>query len=152
MEPRLNHAKLAPGAYKAAVQLEAYLAKCSLDVRLLHMVKLRASQMNGCAFCIDMHWKDARAAGESEQRLYGLNAWREAPYYTDKERAALAWVEAVTDLHDGHVPDAVFDEARGQLDEQELADLTWAAAAINLGNRLAISMRVVPGDYQPASH
>jgi len=151
MKPRFNLAA-APEAYRALAGLEAYLKGSGLDTGLLHMLKLRASQMNGCAYCVDMHWKDARAAGESEQRLYGLSAWREAPYYTDRERAALAWVEAITDLHDGHVSDAVYDAARAQFSEKELADLTWAAAAINAWNRVAIAGRAEAGKYRPGPH
>ena len=116
------------------------------------MVKLRASQMNGCAYCIDMHWKDARAAGESEQRLYGLDAWREASYYTDRERAALEWTEALTNITDGHVPDAVYDAVRGHFSDKELADLTWAVAAINAWNRVAIAFRSEAGTYEPVAH
>ena len=145
----MEYWKVAPGAFKAMSSLEAYLRESGLEKRLLHMVKLRASQMNGCAYCIDMHWKDARAAGESEQRLYGLDAWRESPYYTDRERAALAWVEALTAITDGHAPDAAYDAARSQFSERELVDLTLAAAQINAWNRIAISMRTEPGSYRP---
>ena len=151
MKPRFNLAA-APEAYRALAGLEAYLKGSGLDPGLLHMLKLRASQMNGCAYCVDMHWKDARAAGESEQRLYGLSAWREAPYYTDRERAALAWVEAITDLHDGHVPDAAYDAVRAHFGEKEVADLTWAAAAINAWNRVAIASRSEAGKYRPGQH
>jgi AhpD family alkylhydroperoxidase len=150
MKPRLNYAKVAPGTYKAMLGLEEYLHGCGLEVPLLHLIKLRASQLNGCAYCLDMHWKDLRACGEGEQRLYGLDAWRESPYYTDRERAALAWTEAVTNITHGHVPDEVYEEARRQFNEKELADLTLAVAAINAWNRLAISGRAVPGEYQPA--
>jgi AhpD family alkylhydroperoxidase len=143
---------VAPDAYRAMSGLEAYLKKSGLDHNLLHMIKLRASQMNGCAYCIDMHWKDARAGDESEQRLYGLDAWQESPYYTDRERAALAWTEAVTNLHDGHVPDAAYDAARAQFSEKELADLTWAVAAINAWNRVSIASRAEPGKYTPGQH
>jgi AhpD family alkylhydroperoxidase len=118
--------------------------------KLLNLIKLRASQINGCAYCLDMHWKDLRAAGENEQRLYGLDAWRESPYYTDRERAALAWTEAVTAITKGHVPDEVYEEVHRQFKEKELADLTLAVAAINAWNRLAISARTTPGTYQPA--
>jgi AhpD family alkylhydroperoxidase len=114
------------------------------------LIKTRASQINGCAYCIDMHTKEARAKGESEQRLYLLNAWREAPFYTDRERAALAWTEAVTLVADGHVPDEVYEQARVQFSEQELVNLTMAIVAINGWNRLAISFRSVPGSYQAA--
>jgi AhpD family alkylhydroperoxidase len=107
MESRIAYLKVAPGVYKAMLGLEEYLHQCGLEESLLHLVKLRASQVNGCAYCIDMHWKDLRAIGESEQRLYGLDAWEESPYYSDRERAALAWTEAVTNIRDGHVRDEV---------------------------------------------
>ena len=129
--------------------MEDYLSKCGLEHRLLHLLKLRASQINGCAFCIDMHWKDARAAGESEQRLYGLNAWEESPYYTDRERAALAWTESVTQVASTHVPDEVFARAQKHFSEKEIVDLTYAISTINAWNRIAISLRAVPGRYQP---
>jgi AhpD family alkylhydroperoxidase len=148
--PRLNPYRAAPDGYKALIAVETYLASSSLDHTLLHLIKVRASQINACAYCIDMHWKDARAAGETEQRLYGLDAWEESPYYTDRERAALAWTEAVTRVADTHVPDAVYDHARSQFSEQELVDLTFAVATINSWNRLAIAMRSVPGTYKPA--
>lgn len=130
--------------------IEQYLQQCGLEKSLQDLIKLRVSQLNGCAYCIDMHWKDLRAAGESEQRLYGLDAWEESPYYTDRERAALAWAESVTNIQDGHVPDAVFDQARNSFNEKELADLTLAVTAINSWNRLSIAARTVPGTYQPA--
>ena len=149
MQPRFNGAKLAPGAYHALLGLESYLHQCGLEVPLLHLIKLRASQMNGCAYCIDMHWKDLRAIGENEQRLYGLDAWREAPYYTDLERAALAWTEAVTRVGDTHVPDEVYEDVRPHFSEKELADLTVAIATINAWNRLAIASRAEAGTYQP---
>ena len=151
MKPRFNLA-IAPEAYRAMAGLEGYLKRSGLEPNLLHMVKLRASQINGCAYCIDMHWKDARAVGETEQRLYGLAAWEESPYYTDRERAALAWTEALTNLADGHVPDAAYDAARGHFGEKELADLTWAVAAINAWNRVAIASRAEPGKYTPGQH
>lgn len=149
MEPRIAYTKVAPGAAQAMSGLEAYLAKTELEPSLLDLVKLRASQINGCAFCIDMHWKDARARGESEQRLYGLDAWREEPYYTDRERAALAWTEAVTLVAATHVPDEVYAQAGEHFPEKQLVDLTMAVVAINGWNRLAISFRTVPGTYQP---
>lgn len=127
-----------------------YLRSCGLEESLLTLIELRASQINGCAFCLDMHWKDLRAAGEGEQRLYGLDAWEESPYYSDRERAALAWTEAVTNVKDGHVPDEVYEHARSFFSEKELADLTLAVAQINSWNRLNIAMRTVPGTYQPA--
>ena len=130
--------------------LERYLCECGLEEPLLHLVKLRVSQINGCPYCIDMHWKDLRAIGESEQRLYGLDGWRESPYDTERERAALAWAEAVTNIKETHAPDDVYELARQQFDEKELADLTLAVATINAWNRLAISARTVPGTYQPA--
>jgi len=144
----MEYWKAAPGGFKALSSVETYLRDCGLDHAFLHMIKLRASQMNGCAYCIDMHWKDARAAGETEQRLYGLNAWREAPYYSDRERAALEWTEALTNITDGHVPDAVYDRVRGHLSDKELADLTWAVAAINAWNRVAIAFRSEAGKYR----
>lgn len=150
MKPRLNYAKAAPGVYQAMDALDGYLADCGLDEALLNLVRLRASQLNGCAYCLDMHWKDLRAAGEREQRLYSLDAWRECPYYTDRERAALAWVEAVTLIADGHAADAVYHEVRAHFSEKELSDLTLAVATINAWNRLSIAARLVPGTYQPA--
>lgn len=149
MKPRIEGAKVAPGAYHAMLALERYLHESGLEIPLLHLIKLRASQINGCAYCIDMHWKDLRAVGENEQRLYGLDAWRESPYYTDRERAALAWTEAVTLIANGHVEDEVYEEVRPHFSEKELADLTLAVATINAWNRLAISLRAEPGTYQP---
>jgi AhpD family alkylhydroperoxidase len=151
MEGRIAMAKVAPGAYRAMLGLEEYLHQCGLEQTLIDLVKLRASQVNGCAYCIDMHWKDLRALGESEQRLYGLDAWEESPYYSDRERAALAWTEAVTNIRDGHVRDEVYEDVRKHFSEKELADLTLAVAAINAWNRLAISARTEPGKYQPVS-
>jgi AhpD family alkylhydroperoxidase len=151
MQSRIDGANVAPGGYKAMLGLEAYLHESGLELTLLHLIKLRASQINGCAYCIDMHWKDLRAIGENEQRLYGLDAWREAPYYTERERAGLAWTEAITRITDGHAPDQVYAEARQHFSEKELAQLTLAIAAINAWNRLAIAFRSVPGTYQPAA-
>jgi AhpD family alkylhydroperoxidase len=142
MEERFQYAKVAPAAYKAMLGLEQYLHSCGLEESLLHMVRLRASQINGCAFCLDMHWKDLR--------VYSLDAWRECPWYTDRERAALAWTEAVTLVTNGHVPDAVYLEAKGHFTEKELSDLTFAVTTINAWNRLSIASRTVPGAYQPA--
>ena len=150
MEPRIDYLKTARGAYHAMLGIEHYLQQCGLEESLQNLIKLRVSQLNGCAYCIDMHWKDLRAAGESEQRLYGLDAWEESPYYTDRERAALAWAESVTNIQDGHVPDAVFEHVRKFFTDQELADLTLAVTAINSWNRLSIAARTVPGTYQPA--
>jgi AhpD family alkylhydroperoxidase len=150
MDSRFNYVKGAPGAYKAMLGLEQYLHECGLDERLIHLIKLRASQINGCAYCLDMHWKDLRAVGENEQRLYSLDAWRECPYYTDRERAALEWTEAVTLITNGHVPDDVYERTRQFFNEKELCDLTLAVSTINAWNRLAISARTAPGSYQPA--
>jgi AhpD family alkylhydroperoxidase len=147
MKPRIEYAKIAPGAVDAVRGLERYSRSCGLEPRLLELVKMRASQMNGCAYCIDMHSKDARARGESEQRLYALDAWRETPFFDARERAALAWTEAVTRISDGHVPDPVFEEARKHFSEKELVDLTLSIIAINGWNRLAIAFRTVPGGY-----
>lgn len=149
MKARLNYGKAAPGAYKAMSALEHYVRESGLEHPLLELIKLRASQINGCAYCIDMHTKDARAAGETEQRLYLLDAWREAPFYTDRERAALAWTEAVTLISQTHVPDDVYEEARRHFSEEELVNLTLAVVAINGWNRLAISFRSEAGTYQP---
>lgn len=148
---RLDYGKASPGAMRAMIGLEAHVGKSGLDVSLLELVKTRASQLNGCAFCLDMHTKDARAAGETEQRLYGLSAWREAPFYTDRERAALAWTEAITFVADGHVPDDVYEEVQRYFDETELVDLTLAIVAINGWNRLAIAFRSEAGTYEPGS-
>jgi len=150
MKARLNYAKAAPGTYQAMGALKQYLHTCGLEESLIHLIKLRASQINGCAYCLDMHWKDLRAINETEQRLYSLDAWRECPYYTDRERAALEWTEAVTLITNGHVSDAVYEEVRPHFSEKELSDLTLAVAAINAWNRLSIAARVVPGGYKPA--
>ncbi|PYV13315.1 MAG: carboxymuconolactone decarboxylase [Acidobacteria bacterium] len=151
MQERINVVKVAPELTKALLGLEQYIRGSGLEAPLLELVRMRASQINGCAYCLDMHSKDARAAGETEQRLYGLDAWREAPYYTDRERAALAWTEAVTLVSQGHVPDDVYQLARKEFSEKELVDLTAAVAAINAWNRLAISFRAPAGAYQPAA-
>ncbi len=151
MKPRIEYRKVAPGVMEAMSGLERYVASCGLEPSLLELVKLRASQINGCAFCIDMHTKDARARNESEQRLYALSAWRETPFYSERERGALAWTEAVTLVADGHVPDEVYEHVRQQFTEKELADLTMAIVAINGWNRFAISFRTVPGTYHPRS-
>jgi AhpD family alkylhydroperoxidase len=152
MSPRIDYTKVAPGALQAMYGLEKYLAQSSIEAPLRDLVKLRASQINGCAYCVDMHWKDARAAGETEQRLYGLVAWREAPYYSERERAALEWTESLTLIADNHVPDKLYEETRRQFSEQELADLTLVVVTINAWNRIAISFRAEPGRYQPAPH
>lgn len=150
MTARLDYDAAAPGIYTAMDALDRYLAGCGFGRPLLYLVQLRASQLNGCAYCLDMHWKDLRALGEEEQRLYSLDAWRESPHYTPCERAALAWTEAVTLIRDGHVPDTIYDECRGHFSEQELANLTLAVAAINAWNRLSIAARLVPGPYVSA--
>ncbi len=151
MKPRFNYARVAPGVYDAMDPLETYLADCGLEHTLLHLVRLRASQLNGCAYCLDMHWKDLAALGEAPLRMYSLDAWRECPYYSPRERAALAWTEAITRIADGQAPAAVYDEARAAFTEKELADLTFAIAAINAWNRLSIAARLTPGEYQPAA-
>ena len=150
MKPRIEYGKVAPEGIKAMRGLEGYVRQCSLEDSLLEIVKLRASQINGCAYCVDMHTKDARAQGEQEQRLYGLVAWEETPFFTERERAALAWTEAVTKIGEGHVPDSVYEHALRHFSEKELVDLTLAIVAINGWNRLAISFRTVPGTYSPA--
>ena len=148
---RMNLASLSPAGVNAMVGLETYLRQCGLEKQLLHLIKFRASQINGCAYCLDMHYRDLRAGGETEQRLACLPAWRECPFYTDRERAALAWTEAVTLVADTHVPDSVYDQARGQFSEKELADLTLAIATINAWNRLSISARTAPGEFKPSA-
>src|SRR5215471_1412585 len=141
MQPRIDYRKYAQEPLKHLLALEKYIAESGLDEKLVHLLKMRASQINGCAYCLDMHSKDARAAGETEQRLYGLDAWREAPYYSERERAALEWVEALTLVAEGHVPDDVYERARGQFSEKELVELLMIAVAINGWNRLAIAFR-----------
>ena len=152
MAPGIDFTKAAPGALRAMYGLEKYLAESAIEPSLRHLIKLRASQINGCAYCIDMHSKDARAAGEKEQRLYGLVAWRETPYYTERERAAFAWTEALTSIADNHVPDELYEQTRREFSEQELVDLTLAVTTINAWNRIAISFRAEPGTYQPPAH
>ena len=150
MEPRFDYRKFSPEPVQAMLALEKYIAGCGLDHTFVHLLKLRASQVNGCAFCIDMHSIDARAAGETEQRLYALDAWRETPFFTARERAGLAWIEAVTLVSQTHVPDAVYDEARAHFSEKEIFDLTFIASTINAWNRIAIASRTQPGTYKPA--
>jgi AhpD family alkylhydroperoxidase len=149
MEPRLDALKAAPQAYQAMYGLEMYVRKCGLEMPLLELIKTRASQLNGCAYCIDMHTKDARAHGETEQRLYALSAWRETPFFTDRERAALGWTEAVTLVGESHVPDDVFEETRRHFSDEELVNLTMAIVTINGWNRLSVAFRTVPGTYEP---
>lgn len=150
MERRLNLAQVAPAAMKAMLGLGAAIADTSLEHSLLELVKMRASQVNGCAFCLDMHSKDARAAGETEQRIYLLDAWEEADFYSPRERAALAWTEALTLVSQTHAPDAVYEELRAHFSEREIADLTLAIVAINGWNRISIGFRTPAGTYQPA--
>ena len=150
MKARMEPDKASPAAYQEMIGLEMFVSKSSkLEPSLLELVKMRASQINGCAYCLDMHSKDARAKGESEQRLYALNAWRETPFFTDREQAALAWAEALTLVSVDHVPDAVYERAKQHFSEEELVNLTLAVIAINGWNRIAISFRMVPGEYQP---
>jgi len=148
---RPNYVRAAPGVRDAMLHLHEELGRAGLENALLDLVYLRASQINGCAFCIDMHWKDLRAAGESEQRLYMLNAWRESAQYTARERAALAWTEAVTLVTEGRVPDEVYRAAHEQFSDAELAWLTLAVVAINGWNRLNVAFRMPSGHYRPAA-
>ena len=147
-QPRLDY-RTAPEALKGMYELESYVHSSALDTKLIHLVKTRASQMNGCAFCIDMHTKDARAVGETEQRLYALNAWRETPFFTDQERAALAWTESLTNIQQGHAPDDVYEELTGHFSEKDIVALTLAITTINAWNRIAIGFRAPAGTYQP---
>jgi len=149
MKARIDYTKVSPQILRALIALNAPVETSGLEHALLHLVRMRASQINGCAFCLDMHSKDARAAGESEQRLYMLEAWRETSVYSERERAALAWTEAVTRVTDGHVPDEVYDEVSKQFTEQELVALTLAVVAINSFNRLNVAFRIEGGGYQP---
>jgi AhpD family alkylhydroperoxidase len=148
MSPRLNAAKAAPAAYHAMRGLEQYVKQSGLEPSLIELVKLRASYMNGCAYCIDMHTKDALAAGETIQRIVSIPVWRETPFFTDRERAALAWTEGVTDLHPGHVPDELYRETNRFFTDEEMVKLTMAVVTINGWNRLAIAFRTEPGTYQ----
>ncbi|HKU85126.1 MAG TPA: carboxymuconolactone decarboxylase family protein [Casimicrobiaceae bacterium] len=151
MPSRLDFSKISPGGYMAMRHLEAHVRQSGLEPGLLELVKTRASQLNGCAYCIDMHTKDARAHGESEQRLYALPAWRETPFFSARERAALAWTEAVTLIAEGPIEEEDYEDVREQFDERSLADLTLAIVAINGWNRLAIAFAAVPGTYQPSA-
>jgi AhpD family alkylhydroperoxidase len=152
MQPRMDYQKASPSAvralYAVSMQVQSGLG---LDPKLLSLLELRASQLNGCAFCIDMHSKDARALGESEQRLYALNAWRETPFFSEPERAVLAWTEAVTNVQQGHVPTDVFEEMRKHFADAQIVNLTLAIAVINAWNRMGIAFRAVPGAYQPST-
>jgi AhpD family alkylhydroperoxidase len=148
MHPRLDAARISPGLRAVMTGLVRYVHQSGLEPQLLELIKLRASLINGCAYCVDMHTKVARSLGESEQRLYAVSVWRETPFYSERERAALAWTEAVTLVSTGQVPDDVYDVARQAFDEKELVDLTAAIVAINGWNRLAIAFRSVPGTFQ----
>ena len=148
MQERINKQEKAQAALKALNGIGQYLAKSPLEKHLLNLVYHRVSQINGCAYCLDMHSKDLRAAGETEQRLYLLDAWREAPFYSDRERAAFAWAEAVTLVASSHVPDEVYEEARKQFTEEELVDLTMAVIAINSYNRINVAFRATAGSYK----
>ena len=149
MQARIEYGKYGQEALKSMSGLEKYIAECGLDHRLIHLMKMRASQINGCAYCIDMHSIDARTLGETEQRLYALDAWRETPFFNDRERAALEWTEALTLVAETHVSDAVFENARKYFSEKEIVDLTVVVSTINMWNRIAISMCAQPGHYQP---
>jgi len=149
MTTRINQAQAAPGAYRAMSQLEHYVRSCGLERSLIELVKMRASQINGCAYCLDMHTKDARAAGESEQRIYLLSAWREAPFYSERERAALEWTEALTLIAENEVPDELYERVKAHFTDEELVNLSLAIVTINGWNRLAISFRAEVGSYQP---
>ena len=145
---RIDYATVNPAALRAVMGVEQYVRQSGLDHALLKLVKLRASYMNGCAYCVDMHTKEARAAGETEQRLYAVPVWRETPFYTPRERAALAWTEAVTELGRDGVPGELFDEVSAQFTEREMVDLTMAVVAINAWNRLAVSLGAEVGSYR----
>jgi len=151
METRLNPYNAAPKAFQAMLAFSDYAKSCGLEQPLLALVELRASQINGCAYCIDMHTKDARAAGESEQRLYLLDAWRESPVYTERERAALEWTEALTKVTEGHVPDDVYQRVARHFTPEELVNLSMAVNVINSWNRLNVAFRTIAGGYQPAA-
>jgi len=148
MTPRIDHARVAPGAMQAMMAVETYARQSGLDHGLLDLVKLRASYMNGCAYCVDMHTKEARARGETEQRLYGVAVWHDTPFYSPRERTALAWTEAVTRLAPGGIPDALFEEAKAEFGEEALVQLTMAIVAINGWNRLSIAFLPEVGSYQ----
>src|SRR5262245_21826655 len=151
MNARIDLMHVNPGIVQAMLGLERQIRRAGLDSKLLDLVRMRASQINGCAYCLDMHSKDARANGETEQRLYGLNAWRETPYYSERECAALEWTEALTLVAETHAPDEVYARVREQFSEDELAHLTLAVVAINGWNRLNVAARTVPGDYVAGS-
>jgi len=151
MEQRMDFYQVSPQGTAAMRGLEKHVRECGLERSLLELVKTRASQINGCAYCIDMHTKDARAAGETEQRLYALHVWRETPFYSDRERAALEWTESLTRITENEVPDELYQRVKAHFSDVELANLTLAIVAINGWNRLAIAFRAVPGSYQRKS-
>lgn len=151
MQSRLEIQKVAPQAYHTMATLETYVRNSGLEETLIVLVKLRASQINGCSYCIDMHTKDARANGESEQRLYALSAWRETPFFTDRERAALNWTEALTLISESQAPDSIYEDVRQRFSELELVNLTMAIVTINGWNRICVGFRKVPGTYEPNS-
>jgi len=152
MTPRIDLNKhLGSALGRAMLSLSQTVETSGIDRRLLELVKIRASQMNGCAYCIDMHTKDARAIGETEQRIYALNAWRETPFFSERERAALEWTETVTRVGDTHVPDDVYARVHEHFDDADLVALTMAVVVINGWNRLAVSFRAPAGSYQPAA-
>lgn len=152
MKARIELQQVNPKVLQLLVAIERHLRGSTLGSSLQHLVKTRASQINGCAYCLDMHTKDARANGESEQRLYALDAWRETPFFDERERAALEWTEAVTHVAETHVPDDVYERVRGHFTEEELIDLTLAITNINAWNRLCIAFRTVAGTYRPGAY
>lgn len=149
MKPRIDWTRSNTKLVQSLLAIETLIEAGGLDEKLLYLVQMRASQINGCAYCLDMHSKDARAAGETEQRLYSLEAWHETPFYSDRERAALEWTEAVTLVSATHVPDSVYEVVREHFSEEEIKTLTLAVAMINMTNRFNVALRTVPGDYKP---
>ena len=149
MSARIDYRKVSPEAMRAMAGLERFVQTSSLEPGLVHLIKLRASYINGCSYCVDVHTKDARVDGETEQRLYAVPVWRETPFFTPRERAALAWTESVTDIARTGVPDDVYEQVRAEFSESELVALTMAIVAINGWTRLAVSFRTEPGTYQP---
>jgi len=149
MSQRLRYGKLFPAGVHALQELGRVISAAGLELSLVELVKIRASQLNGCAYCIDMHTKDARAEGETEQRLYALSAWEETPFFTPRERAALAWTEAITNIQQGHASDAAYEKVQKEFNESEIAALTFAIGQINFWNRVSIAFRVEAGTYQP---
>jgi len=149
METRINFLEKGAAAIKAMFGLGMYLAKSPVEQSLLHLIYFRVSQINGCAYCLDMHSKDLRADGETEQRLYTISAWRETPFYSDRERAALAWAEAVNNIDHGQIPDEIYEQARVEFSEEELIDLTLAVSTVSAYNRFNIAFRPEVGTYKP---